>query len=56
MFVCVECKKEKREKDRRFVGNDWCIGCCEKELDRTKPADGGYIRSEPPGYVLRPKG
>lgn len=55
MFVCKGCNKKKTEKERRFVGNDWCSKCCDDELERTKPAGNGLIRSELPAYMRPPK-
>ncbi len=54
MFICKGCNKRKLEKERRFVGNDWCGKCCDDELERTKP-ENGFIRSELPAYMRPPK-
>lgn len=34
MFVCLSCKDKKPERERGFVGNDWCIECREAELEQ----------------------
>jgi hypothetical protein len=58
-FLCIGCEKKKTERQRVFENTDWCKACVDRECKRTsKGFDANGIpnlRSEPPGYVLRPR-
>lgn len=59
MFTCIECGQKTKERDRVYVGTDWCFACVDKENQRSMKEDVNgpqpWFRSRPPKYMLDPK-
>ncbi len=52
-FVCKACKGEKLERERRYVGNDWCVDCVEAETRGESATTSSKVRRDLPAYMRR---
>ncbi len=59
MFICIECGQKTKEKERVFVGRNWCHACFVVEGQRSVKEDthkgNPYMKTRPPKYMLEPK-
>jgi hypothetical protein len=60
MFVCTECSKNLKNKERVFSGTDWCRACVRAESQRSIREDSVqgaaiWFRSRPARYMLQPE-
>lgn len=61
MFICIECNQKTKEKQRVFVGKNWCRTCYDVESlrsfkeDSIKSNSPFAVRTRPPKYMLNPE-